>query len=102
VRRVLEAFGGATMEGGRVDLFVCNLLASKEAKAIFKEVEALKKCNFAASTNIDVKDTSWVMESDNIDVKDIFFHDRRVFDSNSGIFWALVRQTIKIKYYTHL
>jgi hypothetical protein len=101
VRRVLEALGKATIEGGRVDLFACNLLASEEGKAIFKEVEALTKCNFAASTNKTgnptSKDTDWVMESDNVDVKGMYFHDTSLFDGNFNFFEALFLSDKRLK-----
>ena len=84
VRRVLEALAKATVDGGRVDLFACNLLATEEGKAVLKEIEAATKTNFAASTNKTgnptQKDSDWVMESDGVDVRDLYFGDTRAFD----------------------
>ena len=86
VRRVLEALAKATVEGGRVDLFACNLLASEEGKAVLKEIEAATATNFAASTNKTGNptkdDSDWVMESDNVDVKGLYFGDTSVFDGH--------------------
>ena len=88
VRRVLEALAKATVDGGRVDLFACNLLATEEGKAVLKEIEAVTKTNFAASTNKTgnptQKDSDWVMESDGVDVRDLYFGDTGAFD---GTFW---------------
>ncbi len=89
VRRVLEALAKATVDGGRVDLFACNLLATEEGKAVLKEIEAATNTNFAASTNKTGNptqaDSDWVMESDGVDVRDLYFGDTGAFD---GTFWA--------------
>lgn len=77
VRRVMESFGNSVVEGGRVDLFACSLLNHQEGREIFNVIEKFTKANFAASTNRTGNpksaDSDWVMESDNVDVRTLYF-----------------------------
>jgi len=77
VRMVMEALGDAVLDGGRVDLFACSLLGNPEGKEAFAQIEELTGTNFAASTNKtgnpNDAESDWVMESDNVDVKPLYF-----------------------------
>ena len=99
VRRVLEALAKATVDGGRVDLFACNLLKTEEGKAVFKEIEAATKTNFAASTNKTgnptQKDSDWVMESDGVNVRDLYFGDTSAFDGTFSE--KITKENVRVK-----
>jgi hypothetical protein len=41
----------SVVNGGRVDLFACDLLGHPEGKEVFDMIETLTKVNFAASTD---------------------------------------------------
>ncbi len=102
-RQLMLALGKAVQDGsGRVDLFACSLLASREGKEVFDAIESETKANFAASTNLTGNpkgNGDWVMESDNIDVRDFYFWKNDDFD---GTFEAHLEppkmQEARIKY----
>ena len=76
--RVLCALADAVVDSGRVDLFACSLLGTKTGRDIFQSIERETKTNFAASEdatgNPSQPGADWVMESDGIDVFDLYFH----------------------------
>jgi hypothetical protein len=68
---------------GRVDLFACSLLSSREGNEVFDAIELETNCNFAASTNLTGNpkgDGDWIMESDGIDVRAFYFWENDEFD----------------------
>jgi len=81
---VLEALAEAVQTGGRVDLLACNLIATPEGKAFLKDLEKRTGCNFAASvdkTGNPKDDTvDWIMESDGVDIRELYFTDTTLFD----------------------
>ena len=84
--KVLEALAEAVQTGGRVDLLACNLIASPEGKSFLKDLEDRTGCNFAASVDKtgNPKDatTDWHMESNNMDIRDVYFTDTALFDGS--------------------
>ena len=46
--KLVTALGNAVVDGGRVDLIACSLLALDEGKEIFAAIEQTTKTNFAA------------------------------------------------------
>eukprot|EP01050_Picozoa_sp_SAG11_P028939 SAG11_NODE_7946_length_1078_cov_11.547497_1_plen_358_part_11 len=90
VRQLMMALGHAVDNGnsdrsddGRVDLFACSLLGSAEGLEVFEAIERETKTNFAASTDLtgNPKDGGdWIMESDNVDVRDLYFWSTDLFD----------------------
>ena len=84
-RRLMDALGHAVENHtGRVDLLACSLLKSHEGKEVFEEIEKETKCDFAASDNKTGNprepDADWIMESDNVDIRDFYFHSTDAFD----------------------
>jgi len=81
---VLEALAEAVQTGGRVDLLACNLIASPQGKAFLQDLEKRTGCNFAASVDKtgNPKDatTDWIMESDDVDIRELYFTDTALFD----------------------
>jgi len=81
---VLEALAEGVEKNGRVDLLSCSLIATAEGKAFLQELETRTGCNFAASTdktgNPSDSSTDWVMESDNVDIRPLYFSDTSLFD----------------------
>ena len=68
---------------GRVDLFACSLLSSREGNEVFDAIETETSCNFAASTNLTGNpkgNGDWIMESDGIDVRAFYFWENDEFD----------------------
>ena len=88
-RQLMDALGNAVQDGtGRVDLLACSLLKSREGREVFEAIERETKCNFAASDDVtgNLRDGGdWVMESDNVDIRDDYFHNT---DEFSGTFAA--------------
>eukprot|EP01050_Picozoa_sp_SAG11_P014452 SAG11_NODE_1784_length_4260_cov_4.062245_1_plen_1072_part_10 len=89
VRQVIMALGHAVTsdddndDDGRVDLFACSLLGSVEGQEVFDMIERETGANFTASDNLtgNPKDGGdWVMESDNVDVRDMYFFSTDLFD----------------------
>ena len=79
------ALGHAVEAGtGRVDLLACSLLKSQEGKEVFAMIESETQCDFAASDdktgNPSEPGVDWVMESDDIDIAPVYFHDTSAFD----------------------
>ena len=76
--RVLHALADAVVDEGRVDLFACSLLGTEMGRDIFHSIERETKTNFSASAdatgNPSQPGADWVMESDGIDVFDMYFH----------------------------
>ena len=83
-RQVVDALaGGVELESGRVDLLACSLLKSREGQEVFDAIERETQCNFAASNNAtgNPRDGGdWVMESDNVDIREFYFWDTDAFD----------------------
>jgi len=85
VRRVIDCFANSVVDGGRVDLFACSLLGHAEGREVFQMIEKVTKTNFAASNNKTGNpknpDSDWIMESDNVDVRPLYFYsDVSAFD----------------------
>ena len=87
--RVLRALADAVVDDGRVDLFACSLLGTETGREIFHSIERETKTNFAASEdatgNPSQPGADWVMESDGIDVFDLYFHPS-LSDAFTGTF----------------
>ena len=80
--KVLSALGSAVAEGNTVDLFSCELLKTDAGKAVFKAIEVATKCNFAASDDLTGNPANggdWIMESDGVNVKDVYFRETDEF-----------------------
>ena len=84
-RQVMDALAEAVVVGdGRVDLLACSLLKSREGKEVFQMIERETQVNFAASVDKtgNPKDGGdWVMESDDVDIRDMYFLNTEKFDS---------------------
>ena len=105
VTSVLTALGKATVEGGRVDLFACSLLATPEGKLTFESIQRATATHFAASDDLTgnargaealneggggrgrgggTRGQDWIMESDGVNVKPLYFADTSEFEGNFG------------------
>ena len=94
-RQFMLALGRAVCDGaGRVDLFACSLLSTAEGREVFKAIEGEAKANFAASTDLTGNPKAgvdWIMESDNVNVRDLYFWSTAEFE---GTFAALPEESI--------
>ena len=86
---VMQALGRATAAGGRVDLFACSLLATDAGSAIFAQIQRATETHFAASDDLTGNARGqglqdWVMESDGVNVKPLYFGDTSAFDGHFG------------------
>ena len=71
-----------------MDLLACSLLKSREGREVFETIERETQCDFAASDNVtgNPRDGGdWIMESDNVDIRDFYFYNT---DEFSGTFAA--------------
>ncbi|MAK17994.1 MAG: hypothetical protein CMN41_05055, partial [SAR116 cluster bacterium] len=89
-RQLVEMLGHSVEHApeGRVDLLACSLLKSREGREVFDAIERETKCNFAASDNKTGNPKNggdWIMESDNVDIRDDYFMNT---DEFSGTFAA--------------
>lgn len=89
VTSVMKALGKATLPGGRVDLFACSLLKTAEGTAVFEAIQKDTDAHFAASDDLTGNARGqglqdWVMESDGVNVKPLYFGDTAKFDGNFG------------------
>lgn len=83
---------------GRVDLFACSLIATQEGQAALQSLESETGTAFAASNNLTGNPKhggDWIMESHNINVRDLYFSDTADFDGTfspgaDGFFLMLV------------
>ena len=104
VRVALEALGKATVDGGRVDLFTCDLLGTwacpekKFPKLMpFHGIEETASCRFTASKNMLVgnplEDDEWPMETDaSVDARAYYFVPP------PGVFTKLHRSAMRQRY----
>jgi hypothetical protein len=73
----LEGFfvklGKMVAANGRIDLLACNLTAGLEGKNLLASLENLTKRNFAASSNLTGDGGDFILESDNVNVQNVYF-----------------------------
>jgi len=88
VRSVMQALGRAVVPEGRVDLLSCELLATPAGKSFFELIQQETATHFAASDDITSnvrQGGDWIMESDGVDIKPLYFHDGvEVYDGHFG------------------
>jgi hypothetical protein len=101
-RQVVDTLAeGVELDSGRVDLLACSLLKSREGQEVFDAIERETQCNFAASNNAtgNPRDGGdWVMESDNVDIRDFYFWNTDEFDGRfaAGNFGLEAQHSVKV------
>lgn len=71
-----RGIGEMTSEKGRIDLLGCNLAGSSSGMQLIDDLEEITGRNVAASTDVTGNDKlsgNWILETDGVDVSDIYF-----------------------------
>ena len=86
-RQIMDALGhNVRMVQSRG--LACVLLKSREGREVFETIEREAQCDFAAIDNVTGNPCDggdWIMESDNVDIRDFYFYNT---DEFSGTFAA--------------
>ena len=83
VTALMRAMGDATTSNGRIDLLACSLLNEEKGRMAFEAIEETSDAHFAASSDITGNAKSggdWVMESDGVNIKSLYFDDTCNFE----------------------
>ena len=74
INELFEVLAGSAID--RVDLLACSLAKTKAGVKLIDELERKYQMNFAASDDVTGNPAAggdWVLETDNIDVKEVYF-----------------------------
>ncbi|EOD19158.1 hypothetical protein EMIHUDRAFT_430761 [Emiliania huxleyi CCMP1516] len=100
--QVMRALGSAVVDGGRVDLLACSFYKDEKGKQVLAAIEEMTKTNFAASSNVtgnpaladrEGHEGDWVLESDKVDIKSVYFEPDRLMKEFQGCFFSVTLKT---------
>ncbi|NJL59931.1 MAG: DUF4347 domain-containing protein, partial [Desulfobacteraceae bacterium] len=81
-----KSVGSDLSDNGRIDLLACNVAADQTGIKFITDIETIAGKNVAASSDLTgnaAHGGNWTLESDQVDVKKVYFDDHRIekFDS---------------------
>ena len=93
-RRFWRELGSLLADGGRIDLFACNLAANEEGRLLVEKLEEITGVDFAASVDATGNDSAggnWVLETDDAEVIDLYFAAERL-ENFDGLLASLLKK----------
>ena len=81
VRSFWSDLGDMVSQDGRIDILTCDLASTQDGVDIVNEIENLAGVNVAASDDMTGNISAggdWVLETDNIDVRDVYFDSDKI------------------------